>query len=357
MTLRLAYRPPFDFVRLLDYFRPRAIPGVEWVGESYVRSLPGSEGPLWIEVEQADGDALRLTVHDGGAEDILPAVRAVRRLFDLDADPGEISQAFASRSAAHGPPRDRCRRAGAGRGRPVRVCRTRAPRSAGHRQRGDHAHRTTRRALRDRGALRRRPTDARLSARRDTPRRRPGRHRPAPCAGASRPRTRRSGGRRNGRPLAAQRSCEDAYGARGGARHRPLDGRRHRSSCDCTTPMSFPQEISGSDERSELRSRRLSCAVAPKPGPPGVPTPRSFSGVRPLPIQRLPDTEGDTDVLRLSGHADRLAVARRHRRRRCCEWPSSRTDVPWNHRTTPSTLRGSWRWPRRNSGSTLPASA
>lgn len=95
-TLRLAYRPPFDFPRLLAYLRPRAIPGVEWVGESYARTLPvGDDRVVWLEVGQAKGDALQLTVHDASPEDILPTVRAVRRLFDLDADPGEIARSFA----------------------------------------------------------------------------------------------------------------------------------------------------------------------------------------------------------------------------------------------------------------------
>jgi len=92
LTLRLPYRPPYDWPAQLAFLAARAIPGVERVeGDSYARSLTldGAQGA--IRVRPAEGDALlaeirlpRLTA--------LPAVIArIRRVFDLAADPVAIA--------------------------------------------------------------------------------------------------------------------------------------------------------------------------------------------------------------------------------------------------------------------------
>ena len=51
IRLRLGYRPPFDFSRILAYLKGRAIPGVEAIGEnSYARSfsLSGASGVVTV---------------------------------------------------------------------------------------------------------------------------------------------------------------------------------------------------------------------------------------------------------------------------------------------------------------------
>src|SRR5690242_21052655 len=56
LTLRLAYRPPYDWDGLLAFFAARALTGVERVsGDSYARSvsLNGAQG--WIEVRPVPG--------------------------------------------------------------------------------------------------------------------------------------------------------------------------------------------------------------------------------------------------------------------------------------------------------------
>ena len=100
MTLRLSYRPPYDFPRLLSYLEARAIPGVEVVSTTYRRTIrlenaPDLAAAAWLEVADARGDALSLTLHGCPPTSILEVVRSVRRLFDLDADPAEIRSAFA----------------------------------------------------------------------------------------------------------------------------------------------------------------------------------------------------------------------------------------------------------------------
>jgi AraC family transcriptional regulator of adaptative response / DNA-3-methyladenine glycosylase II len=88
VTLRLAYRPPFDWAAMLSFLEVRAVPGVETViGRAYARSvaLDGRHGA--ILVEPGDGAFVKVTVRFPKL-DALPAIIArVRRVFDLAADP------------------------------------------------------------------------------------------------------------------------------------------------------------------------------------------------------------------------------------------------------------------------------
>jgi len=91
--LRLAYRPPLDWAGLLDFLRPRAIPGVEQVeADVYRRSVRTPAGVGAIEVRPGDDGRhllLRAPVSLGRAAGRLSA--CARRLFDLDADPEPIA--------------------------------------------------------------------------------------------------------------------------------------------------------------------------------------------------------------------------------------------------------------------------
>src|SRR5215469_13084991 len=92
LSLRLAYRPPYDWAAIRDFFAARAVPGVERVdGDVYARSveLNGVQG--WIEVKPVpEADALELTVHGLGAETLFVIVHRVRQMFDLAADPADV---------------------------------------------------------------------------------------------------------------------------------------------------------------------------------------------------------------------------------------------------------------------------
>jgi AraC family transcriptional regulator of adaptative response / DNA-3-methyladenine glycosylase II len=87
MNLRLAYRPPFDWERMLEFFRARAVNGVEEVVDGVYRRtlrLPRAHAVLELSHEQGHVScALRL----GDLRDLAPAVQRARRLLDLDADP------------------------------------------------------------------------------------------------------------------------------------------------------------------------------------------------------------------------------------------------------------------------------
>jgi AraC family transcriptional regulator of adaptative response / DNA-3-methyladenine glycosylase II len=92
LTLRLAYRPPYDWTGILRFLATRAIPGVESVRGSIYRRTISVEGAQGIvEIRAADEASLLTTI----TMDRLPMLGAIatrlRNLFDLDADPGPIA--------------------------------------------------------------------------------------------------------------------------------------------------------------------------------------------------------------------------------------------------------------------------
>ncbi len=95
-TLKMTYRPPYDWDRMLAFFQGRAIPGVEWVGDGRYRRtirLPASRGT--IAVGQANkAHALELDVCLTDSRDLIRVVERVRRMFDLDANPQAIHQSL-----------------------------------------------------------------------------------------------------------------------------------------------------------------------------------------------------------------------------------------------------------------------
>ncbi|HXV63926.1 MAG TPA: AlkA N-terminal domain-containing protein [Vicinamibacteria bacterium] len=88
VTLRLRYRPPYDWRAMLDYLEARAIEGVEAVSEGVYRRTVSHEGHLGTVAVRHE------PAHDNLAASIcFPSVRAlpailarVRRVFDVGAD-------------------------------------------------------------------------------------------------------------------------------------------------------------------------------------------------------------------------------------------------------------------------------
>ncbi|HOZ05076.1 MAG TPA: AlkA N-terminal domain-containing protein [Arenimonas sp.] len=94
LSLRLAYRPPFDFSLMLAFLAKRAVPGIEHVTEtSYERVLGPIDNSTWIRVT-ADPvkPELRLEISDTDPRMIHDIVQRTRRLFDLDADLQAVHQ-------------------------------------------------------------------------------------------------------------------------------------------------------------------------------------------------------------------------------------------------------------------------
>jgi len=96
ITLRLAYRPPYDWSGLLGFLSRRAVAGIERVDtHSYARTVRTSAGHAWIEVSACDGaDALLVRVRGAPSSDLFELSSRIRRVFDLAADPLQICDAF-----------------------------------------------------------------------------------------------------------------------------------------------------------------------------------------------------------------------------------------------------------------------
>jgi len=94
IALRLTYRPPYDWPQVSRTLAARAIHGVESVEPGvYRRTVRTSGGHAVIEVRCIAGaDALELRIRGGQSSDLLTFASAVRRMFDLSADPARISE-------------------------------------------------------------------------------------------------------------------------------------------------------------------------------------------------------------------------------------------------------------------------
>lgn len=100
IQLSLAYRPPFDWDRLLDYYRRHRIVGVETVeSRTYARvfKLDETNTTGFFRVSsRGRKPELLLEVTISDTRQLLKVVQCVRHMFDLDSDPVLIANAFAS---------------------------------------------------------------------------------------------------------------------------------------------------------------------------------------------------------------------------------------------------------------------
>lgn len=94
LTLRLGYRPPYDLPALLAFLRTRALPGVEAIdADGYTRVFGPPDAPGWLRLSAwpEAPNTLKLELHCPRPTRILDVVTRLRRMFDLDADPGVIA--------------------------------------------------------------------------------------------------------------------------------------------------------------------------------------------------------------------------------------------------------------------------
>ena len=92
VTLKMSYRPPFDFQRLLDFFRVRGIPGVEEVTDAYQRNFVLDDTPGSVRVSDSGQGFLLCEVSGGSPRSLMQIVSRIRSMFDLDAVPDEINR-------------------------------------------------------------------------------------------------------------------------------------------------------------------------------------------------------------------------------------------------------------------------
>ncbi len=97
LAVRLAYRPPLDWTAMMRFLAPRATPGVEVVdGETYRRTIEIGGEPGVIEVRpDAAQSALLMRVSLPRYDGLIRVVERARRMFDLTADPLQITTELA----------------------------------------------------------------------------------------------------------------------------------------------------------------------------------------------------------------------------------------------------------------------
>jgi AraC family transcriptional regulator of adaptative response / DNA-3-methyladenine glycosylase II len=93
-VLQLAYRPPYDWLGMLEFLSARALVGIESVSAtSYARTVRLGAATGWIRVTQSKKKHALMLEFTHTLTPVLPAlIRRVRALFDLDARPDLIAR-------------------------------------------------------------------------------------------------------------------------------------------------------------------------------------------------------------------------------------------------------------------------
>jgi AraC family transcriptional regulator of adaptative response / DNA-3-methyladenine glycosylase II len=91
VTVRLAYRAPYDWAGVIGFLAARAVPGVEAVDPNrYARTLKIEGAAGLVIVRRAEGDALEAEIRLPKLEALPAVIARIRRVFDLAADPEPI---------------------------------------------------------------------------------------------------------------------------------------------------------------------------------------------------------------------------------------------------------------------------
>ena len=91
LSVRLAYRPPYDWDAMLSFLAARAIPAVELVsGNSYRRTIAIGRHCGVIGVTPADKNRVDVKIRFPDMAALPQIIARVRRVFDLAADPDTI---------------------------------------------------------------------------------------------------------------------------------------------------------------------------------------------------------------------------------------------------------------------------
>jgi len=98
ITLRLAYRPPYDWDHIHAFLAKGAIRGVEAVtARGYARATHTPSGNAMLQIRPvAHANALEVRIQGAMPAELPPLLSSVRRMFDLAADPARIAAALRS---------------------------------------------------------------------------------------------------------------------------------------------------------------------------------------------------------------------------------------------------------------------
>ncbi|MDH8679314.1 Ada metal-binding domain-containing protein [Fusibacter bizertensis] len=99
ITIKIAYRPPYRWGQMMDYFKLRAIPQVEWVDafDVYRRTLRVALNEElyqgYIEVKPVpEQNHISVKVSRGLEKVLLQVIKSVKKAFDLDAIPEALPE-------------------------------------------------------------------------------------------------------------------------------------------------------------------------------------------------------------------------------------------------------------------------
>ncbi|MEM1153505.1 MAG: AlkA N-terminal domain-containing protein [Pseudomonadota bacterium] len=101
ISLQLHYRPPYDWQGVVNFLSRHTVAGVERVdAQGYHRNLYLGGHRATISVRPVAGrDALELVFRAPNHSMLMPVVAAVRRMFDLDANPAAIAATLGAEPA------------------------------------------------------------------------------------------------------------------------------------------------------------------------------------------------------------------------------------------------------------------
>ena len=96
VTLTIAVRPPYDWRGLANFFTRHAVDGIEsFSGNTYRRQLRTAQGAALVELRgemSGEKQHLELNLLLSDNRDLMPTVALVRRMFDVDAQPLDITE-------------------------------------------------------------------------------------------------------------------------------------------------------------------------------------------------------------------------------------------------------------------------
>jgi len=93
VSLKLRYKPPYDWPAMLTFLAARAIQGIEVVdGDCYTRSIAIDGAHGTVAVRPGAGHTLKVTVRFATLSALPAIIARVRRQFDLSADPQAIAE-------------------------------------------------------------------------------------------------------------------------------------------------------------------------------------------------------------------------------------------------------------------------
>lgn len=96
LVVSLPYRPPFDFERLLQFYRSHAMGSLEQYGEGHMlRFIRFGQNEGYIRISNdAKNHSLKVEIDFSDVSAIHGIIARVRRMFDLDSDPLLIANTF-----------------------------------------------------------------------------------------------------------------------------------------------------------------------------------------------------------------------------------------------------------------------